>query len=94
MCPSDLGDLNERPGGPSWQQLGRRVGDVTSDARATFPSPRPRVRIDAVLVSPGLDVVSCGWPAGVDEADVVAASDHRPVLAEIALTALERPGSG
>ena len=38
-----------------------------------------------MLVDPSLEVRSYGFPAGVDEADVVAASDHRPVLAEIVL---------
>ncbi len=79
------GDLNERPGGPSWQGLAARAVDPDPAAPATFRAARPRVRIDAVLVDPALEVRSSGFPAGVDEADVVAGSDHRPVLAEVVL---------
>lgn len=79
------GDLNERPGGPSWLRLSERVREPGDDAPPTFPAHRPRMRIDAVLTSPELGVLSYGWPDGVIEADVVAGSDHRPVLAEVAL---------
>lgn len=79
------GDLNEAPGGPSWRALATHVTDPGSDSGATFPAARPRHRIDAVLVDPGLDVAGYGFPRGVTEEDVLAASDHRPVLAEIAL---------
>ncbi len=79
------GDLNERPDGPSWGALGSRATDRGGDAPPTFRAAAPRLRIDAVLVDPSLEVRSYGFPDGVDEADVVAASDHRPVLAEIVL---------
>ncbi len=79
------GDLNERPDGPSWVRLAARATDRGTGSGATFRAGRPRHRIDVVLVDPSLAVRSYGVPAGVDEADVVAASDHRPVLAEIVL---------
>lgn len=78
------GDLNEAPGGPSWVALGDLVVDPAAGSTATFPARAPRRRIDAVLASPGLEVVSYGaWVP--DEADVRSGSDHLPVLAEIAL---------
>jgi endonuclease/exonuclease/phosphatase family metal-dependent hydrolase len=81
------GDLNEGPSGASWAAMLQRLSDPGQGTEPTFPAYRPRRRIDAVLVDPALDVVSYGWPDGVDEADVLAASDHRPVLAQIALPA-------
>jgi endonuclease/exonuclease/phosphatase family metal-dependent hydrolase len=78
------GDLNERPGGPSWRVLGDVVRDPgAGTADLTFSAERPRYRIDVVLVDPRLEVLSYGWPSGVSEDDVRRASDHRPVLAEI-----------
>jgi endonuclease/exonuclease/phosphatase family metal-dependent hydrolase len=79
------GDLNEPPGGPSWQALAARATDRGEGSGVTFSTARPRRRIDAVLVDPALEVASYGFPAGFSEADVFAASDHRPVLAEIVL---------
>lgn len=79
------GDLNEGPGGPSWLALSARAVDRGEGSAATFRSTRPRHRIDAVLVDPALEVSGYGFPPGVAEADVVAASDHRPVVAEIVL---------
>lgn len=79
------GDLNERPDGASWRALAARAVDPAPGAPATFRAARPRHRIDAVLVDPALAVASCGFPEAVGEADVVAASDHRPVLAEVVL---------
>ena len=79
------GDLNERPDGPSWAALAARAVDPGTGAPPTFRAAHPRLRIDAVLVDPVLQVRSYGFPAGVEVADVVAASDHRPVLAEIVL---------
>lgn len=79
------GDLNERPDGASWRSLAARAVDPDPDGPPTFRSARPRHRIDAVLVDPALTTASYGYPDGVDEADVVAGSDHRPVLAEVVL---------
>ncbi|WP_405084546.1 endonuclease/exonuclease/phosphatase family protein [Microbispora sp. NBC_01389] len=49
---------------------------------ATFPARDPRVRIDAIFAGPGLMVLSCGG-ADVPPGDLAAASDHRPVVAEV-----------
>lgn len=64
-------------------------GDVDA-LGATFPARRPRVRIDAIFAGPGLAVVSCG--GGAEPADLAAASDHLPVVAEIAPVPVRPPG--
>jgi endonuclease/exonuclease/phosphatase family metal-dependent hydrolase len=92
-CPSDhgdgvavvAGDLNERPGGAAWEALGGRLRDAWALAptggELTYPASGPRARIDAVLVDPGVRVVSCGVPPLTS--DMSAATDHRPVVAEL-----------
>lgn len=95
------GDLNEPPTGPSWQTLQQHLVDACPEGDATYPAAVPRNRIDAVLVDPALGVVpalldpalldpapgtgGAGWPDGVDEADVRAASDHLPVMVSLRL---------
>ena len=75
------GDLNERPDGPAWARL-RRAGfrDHGSRAWLTFPADAPDRRIDGLLVRGGMQVRHHGDPL-VPEPLLVAASDHRPVLA-------------
>ncbi len=81
------GDLNERPGGPAWVVLQARLDDPGAGSPATFPAHRPRHRIDVLLATPGLTVTGYGVPAGTwspAAADVQAASDHLPVVADVA----------
>jgi len=84
------GDLNERPGGRTF----RRLAGELQDGWAVKPwggehtsTPRdPRQRIDAVLVSRGVEVLGCGVPAGlagVAPVDLRNATDHLPVLAAL-----------
>jgi endonuclease/exonuclease/phosphatase family metal-dependent hydrolase len=77
------GDLNEPPDGPAWALL-RQGGFVDHGSREwrTFPSEEPRRRIDALLVRGDVTVLRHGDP-GVAPALLAAASDHRPVLAEL-----------
>ncbi|NYI07044.1 endonuclease/exonuclease/phosphatase family protein [Allostreptomyces psammosilenae] len=93
------GDVNEPPGGAAWRRLLERYRDARAEAprggEHTFPSAAPVRRIDAVFVSPGVTVAGCGVPVGgfgaatgdggVTDADLAAATDHRPVLAELLL---------
>jgi endonuclease/exonuclease/phosphatase family metal-dependent hydrolase len=84
------GDLNETPDGPVWRDLARSHTDAWAAAPAggelTFSALRPRRRIDAVLVSPTVEVLSAGVPEDADSlADYPRATDHRPVLAELRL---------
>jgi len=79
------GDLNELPGGPSWQVLAGVATDPAAGAAATFTVARPRKRIDAVLTGPGIEVIEYGqWQP--EPRDAAAASDHLPVLAVISPT--------
>jgi endonuclease/exonuclease/phosphatase family metal-dependent hydrolase len=75
------GDLNERPGGPSWRRL-RKAGyvDHGSGDWLTFPATEPTKRIDALLVRGAARLLHHGDP-GVDEELQARASDHRGVLA-------------
>ncbi len=82
------GDLNEPPRGSAWARL-RAAGlvDAGADGGATFPSHDPARRIDALLVrgldDTGLTVVRRGevdLPADL----LAAASDHRPVVVDLA----------
>jgi endonuclease/exonuclease/phosphatase family metal-dependent hydrolase len=77
------GDLNEPANGPTWE-LFRETGfvDAGSGNWRTFPSEEPRRRIDALLVRGHARVLERG-DAGVDPGLLAAASDHRPVLAEL-----------
>jgi endonuclease/exonuclease/phosphatase family metal-dependent hydrolase len=101
------GDLNEPPGGPSWQALAAIVTDPTDPAdpsgahprhgahivqknpagatlfpAPTYPARNPRRRIDAVLTSPGIEVLDYGrWTPS--PRDAALASDHIPVLAQL-----------
>lgn len=82
------GDLNEPPEGPSWTALGSSGADACAEsAEPTFPSGRPRRRIDAVLVDSRLHVLSAGIAVIRDPDLLLTASDHLPLLAEIELPA-------
>lgn len=82
-------DVNERPDGPAWQMLATHLVDAGAHSpeggEPTFPSWRPRSRIDTIFVDRRLTVRAAGIPAAPARRDLVAASDHLPVLAEIAL---------
>ncbi|WP_233525951.1 endonuclease/exonuclease/phosphatase family protein [Actinomadura spongiicola] len=81
------GDVNEEPGGPSWNLLTDRFLDAhmvaPSGDALTFSARDPRRRIDGVFTDPVVGITACGVPTG-DEAltaDYPKATDHRPVLA-------------
>jgi endonuclease/exonuclease/phosphatase family metal-dependent hydrolase len=79
------GDLNERPTGPCWGRL-REAGFVDHGSRGwlTFPADSPVKRIDALLVRGDVTVSHHGDP-GVPAELLAVASDHRPVLAVLAV---------
>ena len=84
-----LGDLNATPWSRSYRRLAGRLADArrlsqTGRTRsgATFPTRLPLLRIDHAFVSSGIRVGRMG-PVGGGLARV--ASDHRPLLVEIAL---------
>jgi endonuclease/exonuclease/phosphatase family metal-dependent hydrolase len=80
------GDVNEQPGGAAWEYFTRRLADCYPLAPRgdglTFTARRPGKRLDVVFAAAGLSVRSCG---AVDAAvaDLEAATDHLPVVAEL-----------
>jgi endonuclease/exonuclease/phosphatase family metal-dependent hydrolase len=69
------GDLNERPGGPSWRALGVHLHDLAPAAGPTYPADAPTARIDAVLGS--------GVTAGPARVPAATGSDHLPVVVTV-----------
>ena len=97
-CAVAAGDLNERPGGRAFRRLTARLQDGYAvrpwGGGHTSESATPHQRIDAVLAAEPLEVLGCGVPdglPGVTKADLVAASDHLPVLAALRVPAAARP---
>jgi endonuclease/exonuclease/phosphatase family metal-dependent hydrolase len=82
------GDINDEPGSPVWAALAASRTDAFaaagSGAGPTFTAANPARRIDAIFTDPAITVVSARV---LDGADVPRASDHRPVLAELAFRA-------
>lgn len=84
------GDLNERPRGRTFRLLAGTLTDAWTAApdggEFTFPSHAPDRRIDAVLCTPGVEILGCGVPAGLPglaPGDPRRATDHLPVLATL-----------
>lgn len=77
------GDLNEGETGRAWRTFAAPLRLVSPTA-PTFPARRPHRLLDVVFASPEL-VVAPHRPIAVDEADLVAASDHRPVWVDLDL---------
>ena len=80
------GDLNEKPDGRAVASLSERFGDawlLGGDADGdTFPADEPASRIDYLFVTGGIAVERVIVPPGEDAR---LASDHRPLVAELAL---------
>ncbi|GIH96488.1 endonuclease/exonuclease/phosphatase family protein [Planobispora siamensis] len=85
--PVLAGDINEQSDRPSWRYIAGKLPDCYPLAPRgdglTFPARGPHLRIDAIFAVAGLRVVSCGG-VEADPAVLAAASDHRPVVAELA----------
>ncbi|MFD7626257.1 endonuclease/exonuclease/phosphatase family protein [Streptomyces sp. NPDC059851] len=86
------GDVNETPDGPVFRRLAGALHDCRVVApwggEHTFVRSGPPRRIDAVFATPGVEVLGCGVPVGLNgvaDADLAAASDHLPVLAALRL---------
>ncbi|MGC5397861.1 endonuclease/exonuclease/phosphatase family protein [Streptomyces sp. DT20] len=91
------GDLNEAPGGPAFRRLAGRLQDCWAvrprGGEHTFPSHGPGRRIDALFTTGGIEVLGCGVPTGlpgISGADLLAATDHLPVLAALRVPAVRR----
>lgn len=88
------GDLNERPGGRSFERLAEGLQDCFATApwggEYTSTPTAPHQRIDAIFATKGIEVLGCGVPLGlpgVTETDLRAATDHLPVLAALRIPA-------
>lgn len=88
------GDLNDVPAGKAFRHLAGPLQDGRAVApwggELTFPPAEPRKRIDAVFATPGIEVLGCGVPSGLDGVsghDLRAATDHLPVLAALRIPA-------
>jgi endonuclease/exonuclease/phosphatase family metal-dependent hydrolase len=82
------GDINEQPGGATWDFLSERFQDAYAIAPhgedLTFSAAESRSRIDGVFAGPGIEVLGCGVPDDPELlADYPSATDHRPLLAEL-----------
>jgi endonuclease/exonuclease/phosphatase family metal-dependent hydrolase len=80
------GDLNASPYSSVYRRLARDLRDAQcgSSRRGTWPSRLPFWCIDHIFVSPSLRVVAC---VVMREGLARSASDHLPLLAELALPA-------
>ena len=83
------GDLNEGETGKAWQLFAAGLR-LVSPSEATFPARHPRRLLDVVFASPEVGVLPHS-PVDPDEADLVAATDHRPVWVDLELVPSERP---
>ncbi|MEV8305961.1 endonuclease/exonuclease/phosphatase family protein [Streptomyces flavidovirens] len=85
------GDLNERPDGRTFRRLAGELQDCWAvkpwGGECTSTPDNPHQRIDAVFATPGVEVLGCGVPLGLPEADLKAATDHLPVLAALRVPA-------
>ncbi len=80
------GDINDRPGSAPWRALAAPRPDAFATAGIgnafTSTAKRPHQTIDGVFADPRLTVAAARV---LDGADVLIASDHRPLLVELEL---------
>lgn len=76
------GDFNESTDGEAWSLLGERLRLVTPE-EPTFPAAAPRTFIDAVFASAEIAQDCEHRPVELDPAALAAATDHRPVWADL-----------
>ncbi|MBD0743240.1 endonuclease/exonuclease/phosphatase family protein [Streptomyces sp. CBMA152] len=81
------GDLNDRPDGRAFRRLSAALQDCWSvrpwGTEYTSTPEDPHQRIDAIFATSGIEVLGCGVPTGLPDADLRAATDHLPVLAAL-----------
>lgn len=75
-----LGDFNAAPSAPELAPLWTELRDAGPADGGTYPADAPVNRIDYVAVGEGVGVRSVSVP------DEAAASDHRPVVAELSVS--------
>jgi endonuclease/exonuclease/phosphatase family metal-dependent hydrolase len=81
-----LGDFNAPPEAPELARLWPELTDAWAVAGSgegrTYPTVNPSKRIDYITVSEGVGVLGAEVPS---DPALLAASDHRPVVADLAL---------
>ncbi|MFG2680946.1 endonuclease/exonuclease/phosphatase family protein [Streptomyces sp. NPDC048392] len=75
-----LGDFNAEPSAPELKPLWGELSDAAAGTGGTYPAASPVKRIDYVAVGKGVRVRDASVP------EESAASDHRPVVADVSLT--------
>lgn len=70
-------DLNDQPGSPTWQALGRGLVDLARDEGPTFPQRAPARRIDALFADPAIGVEQ------VRRLDPGPVTDHLALVADL-----------
>lgn len=86
------GDLNDTPGTPVWELFERGglrdAWSLAPDGSGdTYPSGEAVKRIDGILVDEHVRVLGAGVPVELPPRLLAAATDHRPVLARLDLSA-------
>ncbi|NDL57302.1 endonuclease/exonuclease/phosphatase family protein [Phytoactinopolyspora mesophila] len=85
------GDMNETPSAMTWTRIaGQYVDAGADDPTPTFSTAQPRHRIDGVFTRGPVEVASYSV---LDSPLVAAASDHRPVVADLLLPSSSRPAA-
>lgn len=76
-----MGDFNVQPDNPLLIPIRKRMVDTAryfDEPKLSFPSDKPKIKIDYIFVSPDVEVIEADIPA-------IVAADHRPHTAEISL---------
>ena len=74
-----MGDFNVEPDDAVMAPIREKMKDTASFfdvPKLSFPSDKPKIKIDYIFVSPDIEIVSADIPE-------IVASDHRPHIAEI-----------
>ena len=78
------GDFNEGAAGSAWKSLAAGRHDVgAAQNLPTYSTADPRRRIDTILVPVDWQVTPVSPLEILHESDLVAATDHRPVIADV-----------
>jgi endonuclease/exonuclease/phosphatase family metal-dependent hydrolase len=86
------GDLNEGETGRAWRLFASPLRLISPTA-PTFTARNPRKLLDVIFASPGLTVLP-HQELALPDADLVAASDHRPVWVDLDLDPQPAPPAG
>ena len=86
------GDLNEEPGGTAYDLIAERHPRASA-GEPSFPARNPTTALDAVFAARALRVVP-SEPVLLEDGDLEAASDHRPVWVDLDVGPSARGATG